>query len=73
MITSKATRSWTRKGNGWTCPPWDIGAYYIDGTTLQVLWRGATLIGHFEDAESAMDKAKEIERTEKSIEPGRRG
>lgn len=57
-------RTWKPQGKGWTCPPWDIGPYYVDGTTLVVLWRAGKAVGHFEDEHDAMARAKEIEREE---------
>jgi len=58
------SRSWKRRGDGFTCPPWDIGPYFIDGTTLQVLWRDGVKVGHFEDYEEAMAHAKRTEQQE---------
>lgn len=59
-------RKWKPRGNGLTCPPWDIGQYAIEGKPATVLWRGAEMIGCFDDAPQAMGKAKEIEDEERT-------
>lgn len=57
-------KAWTRRGDGWTCPPWDIGPKFEEDSTLWVLWREGTAapVGYFEDPSDAMTKARELER-----------
>lgn len=62
-------RKWQRQGDGWTCPPWNIGPYFVDGSTLQVLWRDEKKVAYFEDVEDAMAFAKTTEAQEAENEP----
>ena len=55
-------RRWRRKGNGWTCPPYDIGLYYLDGNSMWVLWRDGEMIAVKEDVEDCFEAAREMER-----------
>ena len=59
----KSQKRWIKRGNGYTCTPWDIGRIYTDGCSLWVLWKTGidAPVGYFEDLEAAMKKAKDGE------------